>query len=439
MVRNHSTAHDEGEVSPVVNSRRGWWMPVLAVAAGGSLFWFVVELAGGFARGDSEASMFSAVMMAHGDWSCAYPSSLSHASQSGPIFPILSAVAQWISRAGFSSTFPSRSHFGVNCQHAFASYVSWEKSVPAFSAVLGTAIVAWLFLCAACVVVIRSSTRGGVRSVGLMSISLAITPPVVFALQENFHPQDLLALALTLLAVALLLRRRPFAAGLFLALGVMSQPYALLGGVALLVVSPWRDRRGIAIGGSLAIAVVALFMSIVSGRQALWAIFLGTGDTSIHSNTWMAELHFSSELGIVVSRFLPLVAAAVISFWSYRRRPDISRDPVSLLALLAVCWSIRLIFEENLFGYYCAATGVTLLLCDIVARRSPRGVVVWLALVLFAFDDFGHQLAPWGNWPVWVWQVLIAPSAFLIALHSLRQSLTTPPVTREPASEAKSA
>jgi len=265
---------------------------------------------------------------------------------------------------------------------------------------------------------------------------LAITPPVVLAVQENFHPQDLLALAMTLFAVALLLRRRPFVAGLLLALGVMSQPYALLGAVALLVVSPGRDRRGIAAGGSLAIAVVALTMSIVSGPRALSAIFLGTGNTSIHSGTWMAELHFSSELGIVVSRILPLVTAFAIALWSYRRRRDISRNPVSLLALLAVCWSLRLIFEENLFGYYCIATGVTLLLVGIVARRMSRGLILWLALVLFAFDDVGSRSVPWGNWPVWVWQVVIAPSAFFIAFQTLRRSLAASPLTLARASEA---
>lgn len=79
--------------------------------------------------------------------------------------------------------------------------------------------------------------------------------------------------------------------------------------------------------------------------------------------------------------------------------------------------------EENLWSYHCLATGATLVLRDITARRVFRGTVWWLVLVLLAFEYVRFPQTPWWSWPSWFWQVTIKPSAFVRAFNSLRQTL----------------
>ncbi len=117
----------------------------------------------------------------------------------------------------------------------------------------------------------------------------------------------------------------------------------------------------------------------------------------------MAELHVSSGVGLALSRVGPPLAAVLTSLWRLSRRPDMRSDPVIVVGLLATCWSLRLVFEENLFGYYCQATGATLVLRDIADSPLSRATGCWLALVLFAFDDIHHNPTPWSGWPTWVW------------------------------------
>jgi hypothetical protein len=369
--------------------------------------------------------MYSSVMLAHGHWACAYRVP-SNQALSGPIYPLVSASIQWITRIGFSTPFPSSSQIGVGCKNALASFLTWEKTTEDYPSVLATGLVAWLALCSAGLALLQTLKMTNRLSPWLFALVLTVTPPVFFAVQENYHPQDLWALAMIFAAVALWFRARSYGAGVFLALAVMSQPYTLLGVLVLVVVSTPRDRRQLIISGALTALVVTTLTYFIFGTRGLSATLIGTGDTSIHTGTWMAELHFTSGEGIGVSRVGPLAAALMLAWWCHRRRPDIAHDPVAFLGLLAACWSLRLVFEENLFGYYCAATGVTLIMRDVVARRVARSTFIWLIVVLIAFDDIRHQATPWDHWPTWVWQVLIAPTSFLIAFLPLRRSLNAP-------------
>jgi len=366
--------------------------------------------------------MYSSVMLAHGHWACAYRVPGNQAL-SGPIYPLISAFTQWITRIGFSAPFPSSGQIGVGCHDALASFISWEKTTPVYPSVLATAIVAWVALWLSVTAVIQSLKVLGRRSIWQFTLVLVVTPPVFLAVQENYHPQDLWALAMIFVAVALWLHARTYCAGVFLALAVMSQPYTLLGVLVILVVSTPRGRRDLTIAGTLTALVTTTLTYFTFGSRGLSATLIGTGDTSIHAGTWMSELHLTSGEGIGVSRVGPLAAALLLSWWCHRRQPDIAHDAVAFLGLLAACWSLRLVFEENLFGYYCAATGVTLILRDFVARRLAWSTIIWLAVVLIAFDDIRHQATPWEHWPTWIWQVLIAPTAFLIAFLPLRHSL----------------
>jgi hypothetical protein len=51
---------------------------------------------------------------------------------------------------------------------------------------------------------------------------------------------------------------------------------------------------------------------------------------------------------------------------------------------------MRLLFEENLFGYYFMALAVTLLCIDVVRGRLSGKTLVWIGMVMLAFDPI-----PW--------------------------------------------
>ena len=402
-----------------------WSAIILAVVAGGAIYWFIVELAGGFAKDDSYSVLYSSVMFSHGYWSCAYRSMPSYLPQSGPVYPLVSAAVQWITRLGFSTGYLTPSQIGPSCHNAFNIFgrLTRGTDVSPFYPVLPTAMVAWFALTLSALAIFRTSVLRSTRSIWLIPLAFALTPPLIFCVQEYYHPQDIWALAMAFTAVALGLRQRAFAAGVLWALALMSQPYTLLGVVTILVISSWPVRRRLVAGGAICTAMVCSVLYLTSGSHAVVASLLGTGNTLIHETTWMYELHVNSTFGLVFSRLGPVAVVALVAWWVRSRRPDVVSDPVILLGLLATAWSLRLVFEENLWGYYCMATGVTLVLRDIMARRASRGTIYWLVLVLFAFGDIHGHFRFWGQWPTWVWQLLLAPTAFLVAFSSLRVSM----------------
>ena len=342
---------------------------------------------------------------------------------SGPVYSIVSAATQWITRAGFARPFPTSHQLGANCHHATVAFTNWYISPSVLKPLLRTALVAWLGLTVSGILILRTTELRGTRSTWLIPLAFAVTPPLIFVLQEQYHPQDIWALAMTLAATALWLRRSAWATGVVLALAVMSQQYAILAVVIFLVISAPRDRRRIVGAGTLTVVAMSIPMYVIGGRGGLSAVFIGTGNTVPEFGSWMMDLHVNNAVGLGIARAGPIVATFLLAMWCRSRGGNVLRDPVVVLGLLATGWSLRLVFEENLFAYYPMATGVTLVLRDVIARRFYGGTILWLGAVLFAFDDIRNNAAPWRSWPDWIWQVALVPAAFLISFYSLRRSM----------------
>ena len=69
-------------------------------------------------------------------------------------------------------------------------------------------------------------------------------------------------------------------------------------------------------------------------------------------------------------------------------------DPVPLLALMALSLSLRLVFEQNLYGYYFMAFAVSLVLLDVVGGRIRGQLVAWLGLLTLAYNPFPGDSIP---------------------------------------------
>jgi hypothetical protein len=91
-------------------------------------------------------------------------------------------------------------------------------------------------------------------------------------------------------------------------------------------------------------------------------------------------------------------------------------EPVPLLSLVATSPSFRLVFEQNLFGYYFMALAVSLVLLEAVRGHVRGQMVAWIALLILAFDP-----VPWGNDPIpkdvplWLVQIVLVSIGGVLA------------------------
>jgi hypothetical protein len=88
---------------------------------------------------------------------------------------------------------------------------------------------------------------------------------------------------------------------------------------------------------------------------------------------------------------LPIVLSMVLARWAVRRLGQSVLEPIPLVSLIATSLSLRLAFEENLFGYYFMALVVALVVLEVVRGRIRERLVAWLVLVQLAFWP-----VPWG-------------------------------------------
>ena len=185
-------------------------------------------------------------------------------------------------------------------------------------------------------------------------------------------------MVLLLAGLALALRRSWAWAGALLGLAVASQQFALLALVPLFVVAPARGRWRL-VGGSVAAWGLVALPFVVTSRRALGTITIGTGNSPSYGGTLVRFLHLHGAPLVLVSRVLPLAVVAGLAWWMHRRLGARTLEPLPLIALMAICLSVRLVFEQNMFGYYFLALSVLLILPEI-AMVVALGLIVWDAM-----------------------------------------------------------
>ena len=169
------------------------------------------------------------------------------------------------------------------------------------------------------------------------------------------------------------------------ALAVLSQQFALLVAAPLFVLAP-RGRRlaytGVAVGTS---AVAVLALSAVTSGDAAHAVVFGTGTTGGIGGTLLWELDLHGALLLLFSRVAPIVLSLLLAWWVVRRLGPASLDPVALLSVVGLSLGFRLVFEQQLFGYYFMALSVALVLLDVAGGRFRATLVGWLATVSMVY------------------------------------------------------
>jgi Glycosyltransferase family 87 len=370
----------------------------------------MVVLLGGPTTNDAQESMYSTWAVQHGDFSCAYPPALSPhfkiypnyapGPYSPPLWPLISGGVAAITGLGKALPFPTQAELGPDCSHAYVAMYHWAHPTRVLFSTIGFGYITWFALLAGAVALLRAAGRGrsGWEVAGV--ILIALLPPTWDALMNEYHPQDLLALGLLLGAIACALRRSWLWSGILMGLAVASQQYALLALAPLFVVAPGRARWRVAVGAVSAALIVALPF-IATSRRALNAITIGTGNFPSYGGTWVRFLHLTGTPLVVVSRVLPIIVAVALAWWLMRRLGGQVLTPVPLVSLMTVCISMRLVFEQNMFGYYFMALAVLLVLLEVIDGRLRGELLAWVALILVAYDAIPFGLAynavSWGE------------------------------------------
>ena len=370
----------------------GWCVVGWVVAS--VVFIGLVGLLGGPSRVDAVESMFSTWAVANGHLACAYPPGAPyHFALAGnpvgfiaPLWPLLSGGVAGLVRVGHGVPFPSQAALGPNCSTALTAMAHWSTEAKALNPTIRLGYLGWFALMAGVVALLRASGRGRCGWEPMILILLAATPFAVMPLLDDFHPQDLVAMGLILGGVACVRRGCWIWAGLLLGLAVTAQQFALLVLAPLLILAPPMRRIRLASAAVAGVALLVLPVSALTSGHALRAIILGSGNTPSIGGTVLWELHLKGALLVVFSRILPILMATALAWWAVRALGSRVLEPVPLISLVATSLSFRLVFEQNLFGYYFMALAASLLVLDAVQGRIRGELVAWLSLVVLAFE-----------------------------------------------------
>ena len=129
--------------------------------------------------------------------------------------------------------------------------------------------------------------------------------------------------------------------------------------------------------------------------------------------------------GLLFARALPILVSMGIAWWAHRRLGPRVLEPLPVVSLLATCLSLRLVFEEGLFGYKFMALAVMLVLVAVVRGRIRGGLVAWLVLTSLAFTPIPTSDAingrPWSYHVAAAFPLVCMATVLVLIVHGLIQ------------------
>jgi hypothetical protein len=282
---------------------------------------------------------------------------------------------------------------GANCKNAYVAMFQWAQNSAAIFPTIGLGYLSWFVLLAGFIALLRAAGRGrtGWEVVGVLLV--ASVPTIWEPLIDLYHPQDLVALGLALIGTACALRRRWVWAGIALGLAVSTQQFAILVLAPLLVIAPWRAKWKLAAASAAVVAVLSLPFIAASSGRAIHSVLFGTGDAVTFGGTILWESGLRGGVLTFFARALPIVVSLAAAWWAYRKLGSKILEPIPLVSLLATALSLRVVFEEGLFGYKFMGLSVMLILLAVIRGWIRGQLIAWLALVTLFFNPIPAGLA----------------------------------------------
>ena len=400
---------------------------------------------GGPELGDASLSVYTTWLLAHANLACAYPAGIAspHAYVSSvltsPLYPIFAALLVDLLHIGQSVPFPSATALGHACQNTLPALDAWASRTNALTRTEWLGISTWVALFTSLFTFLN--VRGEFTRRNALALFVAgLGAPVYLALMIYFHPQDLLAIAFIVFALASVRCNRWFTAGLTIGFGLLTQQFVVLAAIPLLVACPRNRLSRFILGAFMGFVPIALSLLILTNGSALLPIILGSdrvipgsGSGVIsHGGTWLWELHLHGTSAFVLSRVMPLAMSLLISVWGSRKW-DVRNRPESMVALVGLSLSMRLVFEQNLFSYYFAAVFVALILVGVSLVSRVDFIALWVALDFIGFETMQHIGSLWSlpitpseeRIPAWLLTIILL-ALILVNLRDRRIILYQP-------------
>ena len=409
----------------------GWCIAGWVVST--SLYVLCVQLGGGAANGDSQQSVYAAWALAHGHLACGYPPSgtLGYGA-TAPVYILVSGALLALLRIGGGVAFPSGAQLGPHCANAVSAMNQWSFSTGSLPATLRIGYVGWAVLAVGIVVALRAMGRGRCGWEPAVLLVAACVPPVAMGLREYFHPEDMVAMGLVLIALAAVRKDQWALAGVWLGLAVATQQFAILVAIPLLVIAPSTRRLRYVASAAITVVVLAVPLGALTSWRALPTVFVGTGESSVAGSLLTLTGMHGSVL-FAVSRIVPIAVAALVAGWAAERLGARVLQPVPLVALVAIALALRLVFDVAVWGYYLLGITVALLVLEAVRGTIRLALVAWLGLVSLAALGGALDYRTTLPMPTWCWQLAIdatalalAASALLGAVRAHRSGITDP-------------
>ena len=190
-----------------------------------------------------------------------------------PSRPLVSGGLASAVGLGHTEPFPSSEALGPDCARAYAAIYRWADTTFVLVPTVRLGYLSWVFLLAGFISLLRASGRGRSRWEVIGVLYLALVPLVWAPLLQYFHPQDLVAVGLSLGGLALILRQKWTAAGVLWGPAVTSQQFALLVLLPVLVLVPGNKRMRVGLSAIVGWAVISLPILLLTG-QASSGVFL---------------------------------------------------------------------------------------------------------------------------------------------------------------------
>ncbi|HET6874532.1 MAG TPA: hypothetical protein VFH70_07125, partial [Acidimicrobiales bacterium] len=282
-------------------------------------------------------------------------------------------------------------NFGLQNGYPFMlQYPSmWLIIAPLFALFGSTAIVGVDFLAAT-----LGIAKGRRRVLAVMIAATVVLPTVCWA----GHPEDLLALTLSAVSLAMVLRQRHAGAAVVLALAVLMQPWALLFIPLVAVAAPVGFRLRSLFYSSALPGLCGLTMLALDWKDAYRALILqpmqGLGQ---HLPWWslgrpmpLVQEGIPTIVRVGSGPRALAVLTAIVGAWLIRRcvRPD------TIMLVAAAALAARGIFETQVWCYYLAPAGVFLVLAAAMSH-DRRG---WVVGGLCGFVFYGCVAASYDAW-----------------------------------------
>lgn len=378
-----SSRHPTSPEGPTGRAGWGFAVAVYVVTIGLAMFatFFLPGLLGlhqWLSLGDARYTVQTAQYVANGGAGYVYSANTQFLPLPG--FPILMAPFVVVA-----------DHYNLqNSYPFFLHYPSiWPVIAPLFAVFGATAILGVDFLAATLEV---PTGRRRILAVGIAAT--VVLPTVCWA----GHPEDLLALALASLSLALVLRGRHGAAAMMLALAVLMQPWALLFIPLVAVAAPEGLRLRSLVYSSAFPALCGLTLLALDWKDAYRALILQPMQGRGQHLPWWALGHPMSLLQEGAPTMVRVgsgpralaVLTALVGAWWIRRcvRPD------TIMLVAAAALAARGIFETQVWCYYLAPAGVFLALAAAMSRDRRR----WVIGGLCGFVFYGCVAASYDAW-----------------------------------------